>query len=157
MWRSSNWSRIPPIADEDWFTAAIHEAGHAVARVRLDLSFDYVTIFRRGNAVLGHVAIPAGPCDPIKRSIACMAGPLAECRHTGVPLDALCQDVARTDHAMAEDALSRLRDPPPLAAIIVRAERLVSVEWRRIGLVAEALVQRRRLDYAEVVRLIRGT
>jgi hypothetical protein len=57
---------------------------------------------------------------------------------------------ATSDLAMARGGLSNVELLLPHAYALVRAE------WPKIELIAQALLRHRRLEYAEVVALIRG-
>ena len=136
----------------EWLAAAHHEAGHAIGYLHFGWRFEHVEIYDDDDGyVRGHVKVPGGTYNCEKRAVICMAGPMAECCFTGARLPDLCRGIGRVDLEMAREALGRLPDPPPLSAIVAQAKRLIASEWPRIGLVAEALAQRRRLDYAEFV------
>jgi hypothetical protein len=62
---------------------------------------------------------------------------------------------ATSDLAMARDAMAR-GGLSNVELLLPHAYALVRAEWPRIEIIAEALVQYRRLDHAEVVALIRG-
>jgi hypothetical protein len=94
---------------------------------------------------------PGGFFDPVSKALASLAGPCAEEFYTDV--DLARQPKSRTDLKMAREAVARLGSPD-LAWLIPRARTLVRQEWPRIQTLAAALLQRRRLDYGDVLGLI---
>jgi hypothetical protein len=80
--------------------------------------------------------------------------PIAEARFSGVPLSRLARAAGRTDFAMAREAAARLGGDSDLDWLMARAHTIVRQDWPRIERIAAALVQRRELDYADVLQLL---
>jgi hypothetical protein len=130
----------------------------AVVRVRdhqLDALFGRIKIWRDEDGdVLGAVTRPAGRYNCFSMSIICMAGPVAALKLTGVPLEQ--QPGSYTDVTMAREALAKVDfgGDLDLHSILPFCHLLVDHEWPWIQFLACHLLDRKRLDYDEVVRLI---
>lgn len=86
--------------------ACHHEAGHACSYLFFRWRFQTVEVEQDDEGhVRGTVRILAGRYDPLQRAIACLAGPLAEEKLTGVAWHK--QPLSQTDLRMAQDDLQR--------------------------------------------------
>jgi hypothetical protein len=138
---------------DPWVVTAIHESGHCVLYWRARLPFYDVRIYAVDGDTRGSVRTPGGFFDPVTKALASLAGPCAEEFYTGV--DLARQPKSRTDITMAREAVARLGSAD-FDWLIPRARALVRQEWPRIQTIAAALLQRGRLDYADVLGLIRS-
>jgi hypothetical protein len=139
---------------DEWLTAAVHESAHCAAYFRFNWKFSSVCIYEADGEVCGSVDIPPGRYNPTARAIACLSGPLAEARLTGVAFAELARNASCcTDVEMARTALARAGSFD-LDRLMPFAYAAVSRDWPRITLIAAALFKRRQLDYEEVRRLI---
>lgn len=156
---------------------AIHEAAHAVAGQRHDMSMRYVTLSPRDNKSWGHV-IPIQRkrpyhCHHIMPTYG--AGALAQdiatgCQHRGGIVKGAqsdlveVRDCARLVHAAQRAGADTGMDLPPRATVRKIAEvawadayRIVTSEYGAILAVADALLNTRRaLTQADCRRIIDG-
>jgi hypothetical protein len=158
-------------------TLAIHEAGHAVAAVCLDINFKYVTIIPGGvpSDVLesdaeGHIKlkpVPRYARDPAtqdnvkslhwweRRLIVCLAGPAA---HHKLHPYAHWMGYAVGDIGEASDTINHIHhhDRRVVGAhydyIKARAAALIEDEWQNVEAVAAALIERGTLTPDDVRR-----
>jgi hypothetical protein len=136
-----------------------HEAGHCIAYLALGMKFTAVRIYcDEYGEILGQVRAPAGRRDALKYATACLAGPLAEHRLTGV-IDA---EAWSGDTRMAADAIKRLSSGSSdeygnthhtnlNRVVLALAADLVSRNWQQIAMLATILAARKQMTYAEVV------
>jgi hypothetical protein len=137
-----------------WLVTAVHEAGHLVVYAYYDMPIRWVSIWQDldGN-IRGSVRVPAGWYNPTMKAVACLAGPAAEEKLTGLSPEE--QDESMVDLAMAEAALALLGDgAPSLEEAMASARDLVELSWPAIRSIAEALLQRGHLDHGEIVQLL---
>jgi hypothetical protein len=142
-------------AAAEWAIAAHHEAGHAAIYCRLHWRVISVRIYEVNGEVLGSVRAPPGRYTCIGKALACIYGPLAEERHSGVAFSELARTHCRSDVAMAKNALAR-KGAFELDRLVLLARVTVVADWQRIELIAAALFEHHRLDYDEVCSLLRG-
>jgi hypothetical protein len=163
--------------------AAHHEAGHAVAFVIFGVTFEYVRLDRDGSGG-GAVFAPGERLriipskgldhDQIRRRIVCqIAGPFAQdrfkkihrYRHCKSAEDPACNDDWKTAFSLgmllictSDDYLKDDAKYDEVQAIMEEraavAEKLVADHWSSVQAVAEALLERGRLTYAEVRALV---
>lgn len=140
---------------------AHHEAGHAIAALRLGRPFRYVTI-EPDEGSLGHVLFRAWDkrfhpdvnwsprTEALLRDaiVTALAGLEAQAKFTGR------RDFrgARSDYDQAADLASRacgsLKETNAyLAWLCVRTKQIVSVHWGEIRALASALLREKRLSY----------
>lgn len=142
---------------DDEHGLAVHEAGHAVAWVRLRVPFTRVALLEddplgRQGAVFGSpVGLVHGDASHYLAGL--LAGSLAESAFTGRDLDEIARTCGAFDFAIA-DALCTNLAPREVDDNLRRAERLVHRNARQIALVAAVLIDRRSLDHATVQRLV---
>jgi hypothetical protein len=157
-----------PAGDEQWI--ALHEAAHAVIARRLRLRLDYVDLDRL-HALIDVGSLVATRADVETRIVGLLAGRASEIEFRGEPSVGSHGDL-ETATTMALAAISRggvgaslvhlapevaIRTPTVVAqveamldACAERAARLVKRYRDEIERVAEALVEQRYLDGAEV-------
>jgi hypothetical protein len=140
---------------------AIHEAAHAVAALRLGLIFDHVTavpdLEAETDGALHWTDLQSAGGLEISADIdavVLLAGPFAEARL----LDSTLHEVLAGDAAGEDrEALATLGlDDEQFVAASREALELVQQEWPLIERVAQALLERETLDFAEVEALIAG-
>jgi hypothetical protein len=138
---------------------AVHEAAHAVIALRLGLVFDHVTTVpdereETDGALHWTELQSAGDLEiaPTADAIVLLAGPFAEARVTGSSLhEVLADDPAGEDR----EALATLGlDDDEFVAASREALALVEEDWPAIERVADALLDRDTLDFAEVEALV---
>lgn len=154
---------------------AIHEAGHAVVSVRLDVPFRYVTLQARGAVGRVKARQRKSGCECWRIAAAAAAGPLVQdiatgCRNRpgvlpGARLDfAEVRDCARLIWQAARRGEPTGMDLPRRATVRkiaevawVEAHRIVAADYGAVLAVAEALLRSpRALTGAEVRRLVDG-
>ena len=138
---------------------AIHEAAHAVAALRLGLVFDHVTAVPDDDAETDGALHwtdlqSAGDLEISAEvdAVVLLAGPFAEAR----VLDSTLHEVLAGDAAGEDrEALATLGlDDEQFVAASREALALIELEWTFIERVAQALLERDTLDFAEVEALL---
>lgn len=150
---------------------AHHQAGHAVAHLYLDLDFFSVTIEPNTDDLAEHINHRCTRWPPKyagfefdcsaktreraeRHIVALYAGPLAQARFQS---RGTWRRDAKTDYLYIMVLFSRICDRDDVCQRLHakllwhRAEALVSVCWPEIEAVAQALLKRRQLSYAEVL------
>jgi hypothetical protein len=151
---------VSELGDGEWMVAAVHESGHVAARIRLgpDWRFRDVRNYEDNGVAVGKVRLRIGrPCDPLQFAAIALAGGVAESRYTGVDLGELVLTHCRTDFAAARDAmkLADRSDAESLDRLVAFLWKWAANDWPYIERIAGALVERRELDYDEVLQLVR--
>jgi hypothetical protein len=116
--------------------AAYHESGHAVARLIHGLTFSraWVADDGTGGVVVGN----SPPGQHWGASIRALAGPVAEARRTGQPLDEiLTSQAGSVDRQHAEAALAAAGRT--MAQAVEVAEKLTTFAWPALCAIAEIL------------------
>lgn len=98
--------------------------------------------------------------SPLAQAAACLSGACAESKLTGHPILKLLGTTSKTDLRMAAAAQrcagvqnAQLRSGDIYDAL-VEAQRLVDAEWSWIERLANALLERDRLEYEDVLRVL---
>jgi hypothetical protein len=116
--------------------AAYHESGHVVARLIHGLTFAraYVNDDGTGGVLIGN----SPPGQAWGASIRALAGPVAEARRTGQPLQEILESQAGlVDHQHAKAALALAGRS--MADAIALTERLITYAWPALCAIAEIL------------------
>jgi hypothetical protein len=147
---------VPLIPAEDW--ATLHEAGHVAIYLKLEWPFRDVRLYASDGEACGGLQVIPGHYPPIPRAAACLGGPIAESRYCGVPLSELAFSTCRTDFAMMRAAMLRAEcwRGAALDVLIQRTEMAIFEDWSPVCRLADALLDRGRLDYDEVRQIVWG-
>jgi hypothetical protein len=136
---------------------AVHEAAHAVAAIVLGQPFEFVEIAERtlddGRECRGRVHYAdLNPIYPaVELAMGYLAGPIAEARCSHQSLCGILLGGGSDDYFHTKEALEDSRHSYDDAETWTR--QLVTKNWGAIVAVANDLIGRGRLEYAEVARL----
>lgn len=140
---------------------AMHEAGHAVAAIRVGLLFDHVTaapdIEQELDGELHWTDLHASgdvAMSPTLLAVVLLAGPCAEARATRRRIDRVFAGTAATGDREALASLG-LSDAQFVAASR-DAVALIERDWAAIERVAEALLDGGSLGFDEVEAIVAG-
>lgn len=148
---------------------AYHEAGHVVAAWDLGVRIKHATVIPDAED-LGHV-MHHDPLRGIRLDfdqsararmraeqmiIVCLAGPIAHRRHSP---RSWRHHMGHGDHTRAVDLSSRFTSSEQeteahLKWLTLRARALLDAHWPRVEAVAAALVERGKLEAAEIERIL---
>jgi hypothetical protein len=156
--------------------AAVHEAGHAVSAVLLDVPFSVVELVEDDPRIAGRTEFSDdyGPDVTDSQIKVRLAGGLAEWRYLGYPRGIedvqLDRDSAEYGRACTAIGLAfsddwstiergvikeELRTSDEIGALMAETASLVSEEWSTIERVAELLLECKKLTYDEVAAAVR--
>jgi len=137
-------------------TAAIHEAGHVIALIRGNHKFSYVTIKPAANDqydTYGHVAVPA-PVAASPRVL--LAGMAAEAVNLGrkrtIPFWVYVANASDRDKLGPFERALSAKDMQNIERMTVQ---FIRDEWHNVLRIADELVARETLTYADVHRVLR--
>lgn len=158
-----------PIPERD--LTAHHEAGHAVAYLRLGYTFRYITLSPRARGLHGRVAVNPRRIRPHDQAEIALAGPWAEARRnweaTGLPFtvdsvesivdddgftfddyyNGACLAGGQGDLSLLDEWPSELPFPETPATLTWKFERY----WPIVSAIAAALLESNRMSYREAV------
>jgi len=142
------------------FTTAHHEAGHAVAGVAVGATVERVTIVADARTLGQTVVQHAQDVGALRRVVHVLAGPLAECRHTGrsFVLSEYRSDRDRVIHFITTRSAipeHRALDSATYATALDLAQTIVAARWAQIGRVAVELILRGTLDHHQLAHAMR--
>jgi len=115
--------------------AAIHEAGHVVARLVHGAGFERAFIRPDGTGLTEFIPKPGA--DPFEGAIRALAGPIAEAIFSGQPLGQILSDQAQVDRAHARAALAAARRN--MGDAVDDAAALLSRCWPAVVAIAAVL------------------
>ena len=137
---------------------AVHEAGHAVACLALDICFSEVAIFTspkmsgRGVMCYGAVIVEKGSIYPaIHLAMSSLAGPIAEAKYKKKSLVSVALSGGLEDFKDAEESLAVSQYNYEL--IEQETKKLVALYWHEIVSVADALMLHGTLGRGAVAML----
>ncbi len=143
---------------------AVHEAGHAVAAIRLQLSLRYAGLDARAPHLGSTVWSPpsAGRPDRDRREAVCVyAGCEARLRGGASPDDILLVAETKQDFSKAMAIGRRLVGEDELRSWVderrSEARDLIAADWAAVQAVTEAILAHRKLRGREVRAIVLGT
>jgi len=142
--------------DAECAAVAYHEASHCCAAHRLQIPFRFVEIIRTDNGGYRGVMRSIAHRTTPRHAVLDLAGACGEARWSGEPILELFRTTAKTDLRMARDACDALgpRHRVDIYSALVQAQKLVEANWSSIERLAIALIERDRLEYDEVLRVL---
>lgn len=143
---------------------AVHEAGHAVAAIRLRLSLRYAGLDARAPHLGSTVWAPtsAGSPDRDRREAVCVyAGCEARLHDGASPNDILLVTETKQDFSKALAIGRRLVGEDELRSWVDEcrgeARDLIAADWAAVQAVAEAILAHRKLRGSEVRAIVLGS